>query len=203
MCFNRMMKNILTLLLLLALTSCAIGPLALNETARSTGAGHHALSASFGSTDYALKWNYGLSQNLDIGVQVENLSQGIRAKYSLLNQSEGSSVAIAGGTGLSMGGNHHYLDAIYSTRANWFEPYLAYRFMWVNSDSKEFKSSDTDEKILRIDRDNYRYGQFFLGTRLNFSENFYGSIELSSFHSLAEVKVSPELFYNFGLGFKF
>lgn len=191
------------LFILLFLSSCAVAPLSLNETARSTGAGKHAVSASHGSTELAFKWNYGLTKNFDIGVQLENFSQGVRAKYSLLNQAEGSSLAVAAGSGISMGGHHYYLDAIYSARASWFEPYLAYRFVWINTDKSEFKNDDTDHVILKLDADHFQYGQFFLGTRFHLSKTFFASIEISSLQSMNDAKMNPELFYNIGLGFKF
>lgn len=80
-----------------------MGPLVSHETARTLGHGNKKLLGGFGSGGFVVKFNYGARDNLDLGVQLENCSLGLRAKYSLLNSSHGWSYVVAGGLGTSVG----------------------------------------------------------------------------------------------------
>src|SRR4051794_11386575 len=91
------------------LGGCAVGPLVSHETARTVGKGHNELVAGYGIAGYALKWNLGLDDSLDVGIHWESLSLGARAKYAFINGREhGWSLASALGAGLSIGGKHYY-----------------------------------------------------------------------------------------------
>ena len=88
------------LFLIFILSGCAVGPLAIHETARTVGKSNHELVAGYGIAGYVFKWNIGLSENWDIGLHWESLSIGLRAKYAFLQNSEkGWSLATAAGTG--------------------------------------------------------------------------------------------------------
>lgn len=80
-----MKNNILILLMLTTtvLSGCAVGPLVSHETARTVGTTNHELMAGYGQAGYVIKWNYGLNENLDVGLHWESLSIGVRAKYAL------------------------------------------------------------------------------------------------------------------------
>ena len=102
------------LLLLVSFTaSCAVGPLVFHETARAVGFTNHELIGGAGQAGLVFKWNYGLTENLDLGIQFESLSLGLRAKYAFIKSGEnGFSLASSAGTGFSVGGSHYYGDLI-------------------------------------------------------------------------------------------
>lgn len=170
-------------LLFLLLTSCAIGPLVSHETARSVGDSKHELVGGYGSGGVALKWNYGLSKNLDLGLQMESHSMGIRAKYAFINASEGLSLAAAVGTGLSIGGSHSYGDILASFRNGNWEPYTTLRMVHVRTDPVDFKDEDTGRFDFKVDSINYNYGQVMVGTRYWFNSHWLLSVEGSTLFS--------------------
>ncbi|MFA7614086.1 MAG: hypothetical protein WCY48_07595 [Candidatus Caldatribacteriota bacterium] len=170
----------LSLLSLLLLTGCAVGPLVSHETARSVGDNNHEFVGSYGEAGVAFKWNYGLLEDLDIGIQWESLSSGLRAKYSFLNFSEGYSMAIAGGAGLSVGGSHYYGDLLLSYRSGFWEPYVTGRIVHVDTDPDEFDGDNSWGINFKVDEMSYEYGQFIAGSRFWLGQNWLISVEASS-----------------------
>lgn len=173
-----------SLLVVIFLSGCAFGPLVNHESARSVGKSNHEIMGSVGSPGYAFKWTYGATENLDLGVQWESLSLGIRAKYSFLNQTEGWSFAGALGTGASTGGSHNYGDLISSYASGAWEPYGTLRAVHVTTDPMDFRNADTGNLVFTVDRSQYTYGQFFLGTRYWFNPNWLMSAEASWLFSI-------------------
>lgn len=200
------MKRILFLfaILLASLPGCAVGPLVSHETARTVGNSHHEVIGGYGMAGRVLKWNYGLTENLDLGFHLESLSIGIRAKYSFLNRNEGWSLATALGTGTSIGGSHYYGDLIGSYLAGAWEPYGLLRLVQVKTDPWEFQEEDTGQISFTIPSSKYRYGQFILGTRYWFNPHWLFSLEASSFFSLSsDLKMSDTLLAGGSLGYRF
>ncbi len=178
-----MMRNLtshLVLLATLALPSgCAVGPLVIHETARTVGNSNHEISAAAGQTGYAFKLNYGLTPNLDLGIQLETLSLGARLKYAFLNQqSSGLSLAGAIGAGDSGGGNHYYGDVMASYLAGAFEPYANVRAVYVKADPTT--SSSAGSITFSFTRPEFSYGQLMLGARLWLGSHVFLSGEASS-----------------------
>lgn len=198
------MTKYLILISLFIITSCAVGPLTSHETARSNGKGNHQLVGGLGNSGVALKWNYGLTENLDLGLQIESYSTGIRAKYSFINeQDKGWSLAAAAGTGVSIGGSHYYGDLMGSYLSGKWEPYTNLRIVKVEVDEMEFEDEDTGETQFTIDSARYSYGHYFLGTRYFLTENWLISGEVSTIFRLSSVSVSNAFVYSLGLGYKF
>lgn len=173
------MYSLINLLALLILTGCAVGPLMLHETARTVGKSHSDFAVGAGNAGFFAKWNYGLLENLDLGLQWESMSIGVRAKYALIkNDSNGFSMALALGTGSSVGGSHNYGDLIVSYLTSSFEPYLAYRYVKVKTDPVEFKDKNSDGKFdFTINGDKYSYDQAILGFRIWLSNNWIFTAE--------------------------
>lgn len=183
------MKKSLFLLLVMSvfLMGCAVGPLVSHEPARTVGDGHHDLTAGYGVAGYVLKWNYGVSENFDIGLHWESLSIGLRTKYAFINnQSGGVSLAAALGTGASVGGSHRYADIMVSHLDGRFEPYGTLRLVHVSTDRTELEDEDTGEVLFEVDKDEYQYGQVILGSRIWINERWYGSLELSTLFSMSD-----------------
>lgn len=174
------MKNLILLSVLGLLTSCAMGPLAGHETARSVGDGRHELVGAYGTSSYAAKWNYGLSQNFDIGLHIESLSVGGRLKYALLNPRDGGfALAFAAGAGSSFGGSYYNGDLIVSTLNGRIEPYAMFRYNQVTTNERDFRDKDTGVLKLTIDEAIFSYGQVFVGTRIWITKDSALSLEAS------------------------
>lgn len=160
------MRYIIAIILLLA-SGCAVGPLVVHESARTAGEGNHEILVGSGTHVFNGKWNYGLKENLDIGLQIEAFSVGGKLKYAFINNLErGFSLAGAIGLGESLGGEHYYSDLSASYLTKIFEPYIAARIVRVKTDLVEFKDTNTGEIDFKIDGRWYTYGQGFLGTRI-------------------------------------
>jgi hypothetical protein len=167
----------LTLTLALSLTGC-VGPLVLHETARTVGDGNSELIGGGGNGGFVFKYNYGLFDRLDVGVQWESLSLGIRAKLGIINpHGPGWSWAIAAGIGDSVGGSHYYGDLITSYLTGSFEPYGALRVVHVNIDSQDFKSDVSDQTIFTTPSTSFNYEELIVGSRIWFTPHWLLSLE--------------------------
>lgn len=186
-------------------TSCAFGPLVVHETARTIGNSQHELILGAGRAGYLFKWNYGLRDDVDLGIQFETLSLGVRLKYAWINQNEkGFSLATAAGAGFSIGGSHYYADIIGSYLISVWEPYAAVRIVHVTNDPMEFKKKGSGLFDFRIDESQYNYGQFILGTRLWLSKSWLFSAEVSNIFSLSPSFANGiPVIVSAGLGYKF
>lgn len=191
-------------LFLVFLSGCAVGPLVSHETARTVGNSNHELIGGYGQAGYILKWNYGLTENLDLGLHWESLSIGIRAKYAFINNKSGLSLASAIGTGASIGGSHYYGDFISSYLTGSWEPYGTVRIVHVKNDPLEFKNKDTGQVSFTIDKSEYDYGQFILGTRYWFSNHWLFSVEASSLFTISSgFKAGNSVFGGASFGYRF
>ncbi len=192
------------LLLVSFTTSCAVGPLVFHETARTVGFTNHELIGGAGQAGLVFKWNYGLTENLDLGIQFESLSLGIRAKYAFINGGENDfSLASAVGTGFSIGGSHYYGDLIGSYFFEKWEPYMGLRLVHAKNDNKEIKTNSSALNFT-IEETQYNYGQITFGTKYWFSKSWMLSVEGSSIFSTSSgLLANSNLFAGFALGYKF
>lgn len=204
---NWLMKISSTLVCLLLsafLPGCAVGPLVSHETARTVGKSNHEFIGGYGQAGYVLKWNFGLAENLDLGLHWETLSIGVRAKYAFINSESGWSLASALGTGESIGGSHYYGDLIGSYFKDSWEPYGTLRIVHVKNDPLEFKNTDTGQVSLFIDRSEYQYGQFILGARYWLDDHWLISLEASSLFKVSSGFESGQtVFIGASLGYRF
>lgn len=187
------------------LSGCAIGPLVVHETARTVGPNNNELDGGWGQAGYVVKWNYGLGQDLDFGIHWESLSIGLRLKYAILNARErGFSLAVAAGTGVSIGGSHYYGDLIASYLAGSWEPYGALRAVHVKNDPLEFRDQDTGQVDFTVDKIEYDYGQLTLGTRYWFTPHFLLSLEASSLFAFSSgLGIGSNVLIGGALGYRF
>lgn len=184
---------------------CAIGPLVSHETARTVGKGHSELIGGYGMAGYAIKYNYGVADNLDLGIHWESLSIGVRAKYAFKNGGENSwSWAAAGGIGASIGGSHYYGDFTGSYLFKAFEPYATLRLVHVKNDPLEFKDQNTGEVDFTVDLPDYNYGQGIIGTRYWIDPHWLLSLEAGSVFSLTSgLSIGQAIFINGAFGYRF
>jgi hypothetical protein len=190
--------------LLIAISGCAVGPLVSHETARTVGTRNSELLGGYGVAGYVAKWNFGLTDDLDVGLHWESLSVGVRAKYAFLNQSAGLSVAGAVGTGVSIGGSHYYGDLIASYLVGHLEPYGTFRYVHVRSDPIELKNTETGEVGFTFPSTNYQYGQIMLGTRYWITPNWILSLEVSNLVAFTSgLRFGNSLLVGGGLGYRF
>lgn len=201
----RIHKFLFLLSVILSTSGCAIGPLVLHESARTVGNSNSEIIGGYGQAGGVFKWNYGLTDNLDIGVHWESLSLGVRAKYAFINsKSSGWSMASAIGTGRSFGGSHYYADLILSHFSGSWEPYSALRFVHVKNDPLEFKNKDTGAVDFTIKGSEYDYGQIILGSRYWFDKSWLFSLEASTFTTLSsEFIVDTGLIVGGAFGYRF
>jgi hypothetical protein len=186
------------------LSGCAVGPLVSHETARTVGNSNHELIGGYGMAGYVVKWNYGLTKNLDLGLHWESLSIGLRAKYAFINNREGWSFATALGAGSSIGGSHYYGDIIGSYLAGPWEPYGTVRLVHVKTDPLEFKDKDTGDIAFTVPSADYDYGQFILGTRYWISAHWLFSLEASSLFAVSSgLKIGNGVLVGGSFGYRF
>ena len=187
------------------LSGCAFGPLVSHETARTVGNSNHELIGGYGMAGFVFKWNYGLTENLDLGLHLESLNIGLRAKYAFINSNDGWSLATAFGTGVSLpDASHFYGDLIGSYMTGAWEPYGTLRFVHVKNNSLDFKDQKTGQVNFTVPSSEYDYGQFILGTRYWFTPHWLFSIEASSiFVTTPGLKFSKNIFAGLAFGYRF
>lgn len=196
--------TVLVIALNILLSACAIGPLVSHESARTVGRTNNELVGGYGNSGYIFKWNFGLADNLDLGLHWESFSIGLRVKYAFLNQSQGWSWAGALGVGESFGGNHYYGDIIGSYKADAWEPYGTVRLVHVKNDPLEIEYENTGIVDLTIGLREYNYGQFMLGTRYWFGPHWLLSLEASALRSFTSgVDFNDTIVVGAAFGYRF
>jgi hypothetical protein len=187
-------------------SGCAIGPILSHDVGRSVGDGNHdiqLLSTTEGF--WGFKYEYGLTKNLDLGIQWEALSAGLRLKYSILNNpTAGFSFGTSVGAGSSFGGSYYHATLTGSYKTKVFEPFASVRYTKVQSDEKDLRDADTGDLFLTIPKFDYSYGQVFVGTKIWAADWFALSLEATSFFvSGDDVKFSDGALFSLGLEFAF
>lgn len=174
--------------LLLLSSGCAIAPFSTLQTGRSSGAGDMTLDvgAAMNFVIPAAKFQYGITENLDLGVQYESFNVGALLKYAFVNNPSGWSFAAIGSYGSISNGEYYYFGPILSYKSNIFEPFLSVRLNGVRYDGSTY-----DNSSIRITFSGGRiqYLQYSAGTAIWFSEKVgliaeyttFGSIENATF----------------------
>lgn len=199
------LRSILVLMVTQTLVGCALGPLVSQEAGRTVGDGNHEFQLGYGSAQYFGKYTWGLTENLDFGVQYEAFSLGIRLKYAFINNREaGFALAVAGGTGASIGGSHQYIDVLASHLIGEWEPYVTIRYVWSKVDPVEFTNKDTGQVDFRTPNFNYSYGHFFVGTRYWITKKWLLAIEGSGLFLMSSgLNVSQPSLIAGSVGYRF
>ncbi len=188
------------------LSSCVMGPINTFETGRTSGEGRGELFGGLGSTGFVGKLNYGLSENFDIGVQLETFSLGGRLKYALMNnQEKGFSFSIASGAGVGGGGSSHYYgDILMSYLSGDFEPYGSARFVHAINKSYKDKNDMNNDWLFSIQKPEFDYQQYNLGLRYWVNEQLTVNLEFTKLQAdNSEIIFKDDTLVNVGLGVKF
>jgi hypothetical protein len=178
------MKKLIALFIvfsLLVLSDC-VAPFSSNFTGRSLEKGKIGLDGvavlgEVGESWGGLKLAYGMTSNLDIGLQIEPLTLGLFGKYSFNNTIEnGFSSAALFGLGATINGMYVYTGPVLSYKMNFFEPYFVGRYNYIHySETEDIWSGDT------IEAGNYSYFQFTFGSILWITRKVGLNFELSTF----------------------
>lgn len=189
----------------LLVCSCTVGPLVLHETGRTVGRHHNELELGAGSAGQLAKWNFGLADDLDVGIQYEMLSVGARVKYAFINRPDhGLSLAGAAGAGRSRGGHYYNGDLVASYLNGPWEPYGGLRYTYAKSDPDDLNDKDSGIFDFTIHSDTYEYGQTFVGSRYWFNPNWLLSVEASSLFSLSDsLRLDNNFLLGLALGYRF
>jgi len=186
------MKKLIALFLvfsLLVLSGC-VAPLSSNFTGRSLGKGKLGLDAGavpLGEEAWypAGKLAYGMTSDLDIGVQIELSTLGLFGKYSFINSSEnGFSSAALFSLGATANGMYAYTGPVLSYKMDFFEPYFVGRYNYVHY-NEEIKDIWFGETI--VEAGNYSYFQFTFGSILWITRKVGLNFELSTFSGTTDL----------------
>lgn len=174
-----MLAKGLVLISLLILSSCSLAPFSPNTSGRSYGPGK--MQAEFGSanSNYFIKIGSGLSQNLDIGYQMEfgaSSTSGVFFKYSFINNKTGPSLAMEMGYGGTETTTYYSGGLIGSLAFNKnFELFANARVNRVETDETDVTLGDSIGNI-EVNAYDVTYLQVNYGLSIWFSESFGMSI---------------------------
>ena len=188
--------NIRYLLIIIFLLSsgCSFAPLHSSKTASTVGDGEHGI---FFGAPYGIDYNYGLSENLDIGLAVEQQFQPVYStylKYSLKNDPKGHSFALIGGAFKGNGDENSfgddteisggYFGAVYSKRLRKVEFNLSARYNRVKWENQGVDANNNDYMDIFFDNlsdTEFDYYQLNPGINIHFTARTYMSISLLCF----------------------
>lgn len=131
------------------------------------------------------KLAYGMTSDLDIGVQIELSTLGLFGKYSFINSSEnGFSSAALFSLGATANGMYAYTGPVLSYKMDFFEPYFVGRYNYVHY-NEEIKDIWFGETI--VEAGNYSYFQFTFGSILWITRKVGLNFELSTFSGTTDL----------------
>jgi hypothetical protein len=186
------------------LLSGCIPPLAVHETGRTLGESHSEIVGGIGNLGHLIKFNYGVTDNLDLGVQWETFNFGIRAKYAFVNNPvSGWAFAGAMGTGSVQDGNYYLGDLITSYLSGDWEPYGAMRLsrtICKETFEDRAKKNSSEFILIACDKKFYDRLQLTVGSKWWFSAQWFWALEVGA---LLENSKEPGLIVSTSLGYKF
>ena len=160
--------------------SC-ISPLASHETARTLGEGNQEVIGGLGVFGHVLKWNMGITEDLDVGVQWETFNLGLRAKYAFINSKQsGFSLATALGGGNVNNGTYYYGDLMTSYLTGDWEPYGTIRASHTTCNARQDKSKEGKEhigEVFKCDRRTYDRIQLTIGAKYWLNDKWFLTLE--------------------------
>ncbi len=171
-------KIVLTALLSILCASCAVAPVTSGFLGRSYGKGNLAIDGGgiiIGSGVPYFKAGYGLSSNLDLGLQYDFLAIGLFGRYSFINKTNGFSLAGLASAGSTADGTYVYAGPALSYKAGFIEPYLVSRFNYVS-----YNETD-DQSGIDFETGSYSYLQFNAGSVFWISPSVGANVEFTFF----------------------
>lgn len=140
-------KKLLSIFILLLSSGCAFAPFSHLSTARTVGKGVYnfsggvigSASGGISGGSPVLKVDYGVFDNLDVGIHYEMINTGMVLKYAIYNKKEdGMSLAMTGGGGSIGNGGYWNVGPIASYKIGFFEPYAAIKLTRVTKEHTNF-----------------------------------------------------------------
>ena len=194
------MKKIVSVLFFFA--GC-IPPMAGHETGRTLGESQSELIGGLGAFGHVIKYNYGVTDYLDLGIHWETFSLGLRAKYSFINTPiSGWSLAGALGAGSVSHGRYITGDVIGSYLSGDWEPYGFIRRSRVICNEVAAKDSKKllHDFLVACEKKHYDRVQFTLGSKYWFSAKWFLSLETGR---VFENSIAPVSILSTSFGYKF
>ncbi len=190
-----------TLLLALLLTgSCALAPMMSHRSAQTIGKDKNRIQASPGISVLGVSYERGLSENWDLGASLEQqlgFVTSVFSKYSLVNNDQGTSVALSGGgfagssVAKSSGG---YAGTLVSWKKDKFEMFLFPRLNHVNWHGANLTSDESDQVLVDFINSasdiTINYVQVTLGFNFYSSNSFNMGFGASYFNFLENKNLS-------------
>lgn len=162
-------------------SSCAMGPLNGDKTARTLQEGKFGIETGFSPAPYG-QVSYGITDDWQVGASLElqlALVQTLNTKYALIQKDEGWSIALAGGAFTApsfVDTSGIYAGPVFSYKKDLFESYLGIRHNFVNWDVNELEQEDRNDLLANVDTSqasrNFTYTQTTLGVNLWINNNF-------------------------------
>ncbi len=191
-----------TLVVLSLGLGCALAPIYTPTTGRSLGKGKNMVGLV---PLYAPSATYaaGVTEDLDVGGTLEaNVAwnASVFAKYAFVNQKDGFGVSWYGGIFKSfdaLSSFGFFTGPIFSYRIDWFEPFGAVRYNYVQWNQTRL-TTDKQDSILNnitVGAGNFNYMQYTLGANFWFRPEF--ALALSA-HMFGGGGVIPQIALIFG-----
>jgi hypothetical protein len=170
----------------LVLACSCLAPLSNSFTGRSLGQGKVGLEGgaiAAGSALPVFKFSYGVTRDLDLGLQYDSFSIGLFGKYSIINNQEsGFSLAGVAGGGVAVGGGYGFVGTAFSIKLGAFEPYAVGRYNFVSYGESSSSSG------LSWEAGQHGYFQFTLGNVLWLGKGFGLNAEVSFFSGILGIE---------------
>jgi len=171
-----MNSKLLLLIFVITLSSCSLAPVVSEKTARSLGGGNWETNVGL-SPALNLTVGRGFGDNFDLHVSVESQIVSlvdVGAKYAILNNREGLSLAVFGGAFSDVANSSgYYAGPILSYKSGWFELYTLSKYnnvTWKADESTENDDSVFDFKL--TEDQTFNYWQAVVGMNLWFADGF-------------------------------
>jgi len=186
-------------------SGCAVGPMTSHETARTVGKGKFEGLGGLGQSGYFAKGHFGVTRRLDLGLELETLTFGARAKGTIFRQKNGWSVASAFGFGGGSDNRYYYVDGIASYFLGHWEPYGTLRYISGKADLTELRSrEDATSLSFTTRKADFSYFQLMGGTRYWIDKNWLLSVEAATFLPVStDFEVRDMLILSAAAGYRF
>lgn len=175
------MKLIISLLIPIFMSGCAVAPLLTQKSGRSLGKNNWVTELSV-LPSLGASLNYGVTEDLDIGVLIESqlgTVYSLYGKYSFVNNEKKWSVALGGGAFMGVGfgeSSGFFLGPIVSYKADSVEPYLNLRYNYVSWKPGILTSDEQSDSLIKLSDwlsdINFSYVQADFGINFWVSEKF-------------------------------
>jgi hypothetical protein len=205
---HKWLKNLKFLLLLITIfsTACSIAPLHGPYSARTIdkNKSEFVAGSSFKFERPFLRYGTSISENLDVGLLTEwqfGLLLGAWAKFALINQKEGFSLAVDGGVGGAGKSTYYSIGPIASYKYGFWETGLSLKYNYINWGDQDVSLGDIGSIDVGNSNFNYLYTTF--SNAFWFSKEYALLFQISNIKGLGNLQeegsFSDNLIYTFAI----